>query len=311
MHWQPPPFRGKLAFEVPGASLTYLGVGGNLSLVAWPEDPRGYLRLIRWANRTSTPWVVMGAGSNILVLDEGFRGLTLVTTRMAGATRTPQGLAALAGTPTASLSRLACKAGMSGLEFASGLPGTAGGAVAMNARAYGGEMSLVVAGVVAADEFARPLFLGRESLHFGYKRSLFQETRFSLLQVHLRLGRSDPRKLLLRSRLVLQKRRDAHQFEHPSAGCFFRNPASPTPPAGKLLEEAGLRGHQVGGAQLSQAHANFLVNLGGATLPEILALARFAVTRVLEETGTLLRPEVKFLARDGWVEPLLTQNVEN
>jgi UDP-N-acetylmuramate dehydrogenase len=309
MRWQPPLFRGKLAFKVPGASLTHLGVGGNLSLVAWPADLRGYLRLLRWANRTNMPWVVIGAGSNVLILDEGFHGLTLVTTRMVRVTRTPQGLTALAGTPTASLSRLACKAGMSGLEFASGLPGTVGGAVAMNARAYGGEMSLVVVGVVAADGLGRPLFLGRSSLHFGYKTSLFQEARLSLLQVHLRLGRSDPRKLLLRSRLLLQKRRDAHQFEHRSAGCFFRNPASPAPPAGKLLEEAGLRGYQLGGAQLSQAHANFLINLGGATLEEILALARFAVTRVLEETGTLLRPEVKFLGRDGWVEPLLTQNV--
>jgi UDP-N-acetylmuramate dehydrogenase len=104
---------------------------------------------------------------------------------------------------------------------------------------------------------------------------------------------------------VLDKRWGSQQFEHPSAGCFFRNPPHPHPPAGKLLDSAGLRGYRVGGAEFSEAHANFLVNRGGATVPDILELLATAVVRVRDETGIELRPEVKLLGRQGWVDPLV------
>ncbi len=302
---RPPPFSGRLAFEVPGSSITHLRMGGSLSVVAWPSRALDVRRILRWAERHGVPRVVLGAGSNVLVMDDGFHGVAIATTRMLGVARTPQGLAAMAGTPTASLSRLACRKGLAGLEFAAGLPGTVGGAVTMNARSYGGEMSQVVTAVLAATADGRLMVLRRDELDFDYKRSVLQERTICVLRVFVRLRRGNPVALLQRSRDILARRWQTGHFDHASAGCFFRNPPAPLPPAGKLLDEAGMRGHRLGGAQLSATHANFLVNLGSATVSDVLRLAALAAERVKQTTGISLRAEVKVLGREGWVDPLL------
>jgi UDP-N-acetylmuramate dehydrogenase len=302
---RPPPFTGHLALAVAASEITHLRMGGPLSVVAWPRRPHDALRIFRWAARRGLPLVVLGGGSNVLVLEEGFSGVAVVTTRMLGVTRTLQGLSAMAGTPTASLSRHACRRGLAGLEFAAGLPGTIGGAVTMNARAYGGEMSDVVTAVLAAEADGSLIVFRRDDLEFAYKRTALQEHTTCGLCVFLRLARGRPSALLQRSRDILDARRRAGHFDHPSAGCFFRNPPAPLPPAGKLLDDAGMRGHKVGGAQLSPQHANVLVNRGNATPSDVLRLAALAAEAVEERTGVVLKSEVKVLGREGWIDPLL------
>ncbi len=300
----PPPISGRCEYDVSASEITYLGVGGPLSTVVWPKRIVDVLRILRWAARHHTPWIVLGAGSNVLVLREGFRGVAIVVTRLLGVARTLRGISSTAGMPTTTLSRLACRWGLQGLEFAAGLPGTIGGAVAMNARAYGGEMSQVVAAVLAADGAGRPVVLRPRDLGFGYKRSLLQERTLCALKIYTRLGRGSPIDLLSRSREILARRRQSGQYDQPSAGCFFRNPPAPLPPAGKLLDDAGMRGHRCGGAQLSERHANILVIAGDATVSDVLSLATVAAQRVAERSGVLLRTEVKLLGRNGWVDPL-------
>lgn len=252
-----------------------------------------------FAEDTGTPWVVLGGGSNILASD---RGCDEVVVRLTGA------LAAVswsgdggervadcgAGARLPSLSGAACTRGAAGLEFAIGIPGTVGGAVFMNAGAYGSSFSDHVSEVSVLEQGGEKRIIEAADCGFGYRSSMFQEKRVVVTSARLRLRRGDPAILRSEARRILRVRREKFPLDMPNAGSVFRRPDEDVPP-GRLIEEAGLKGRTVGGAMVSRKHANFIVNTGEATSEDIAELIGTVKETVLVRFGILLREEVRYL----------------
>ena len=203
-------------------------------------------------------------------------------------------LSADSGISLARLADTACKNGLSGLEFAHGIPGTLGGAICMNGGAYGGEMSQVITSVTALFPEEGIQTLSGEALQFGYRHSLFTERPDAVvLHAELRLQPGDPEEIRARMRELMGKRKASQPLEYPSAGSTFKRP--PDNFAGSLIEKCGLKGLTVGGAQVSEKHAGFVINLGGATCADVRELIRQVQERVMNETGIRLEPEVRII----------------
>ena len=241
--------------------------------------------------------LVMGNGTNLLAPDEGLDRLVIDTS--AGLSRveaggTPGTILAEAGASLARVADFACRQGLAGLEFAHGIPGTVGGAVCMNAGAYGGEMAQVVreATLLLPEEGIRTL-TGAE-MAFGYRRSFLTDHPDAVvLRAEFCLTPGDPAAIRGRMKELLEKRRASQPLEFPSAGSTFKRPEGYY--AGTLIDQCGLKGLTVGGAQVSEKHAGFVINRGGATAADILALIQEVQRRVLAEKGVMLQPEVKLL----------------
>ncbi len=267
-------------------------IGGPAEIFAEPGSEAELCALWRFLHVAGTPVTVIGNGTNLLVHDEGVRGVVVhLGERFARIDRTDGGLRAAAGVTLARLANAAKEYGLSGLEFAHGIPGSLGGAVMMNAGAYGGEMKDVVASVRYLDHGGEV----RETAEpgFSYRRSRFADSGELILGAALRLAPDDP--AAIRARMMERgARRSASQpLDRPSAGSTFKRPA--TGYAAALIEQAGLKGFAIGGAQVSEKHAGFVVNTGGATCDDILTLIRLVRDTVLEKTGVLLEPEVRML----------------
>ena len=264
------------------------------------------------AARLGLPYVVIGLGSNLLVLDGGLRGLVIKIGPQMGDLTWDDAAPAVEAGAGAALRQLAAAAadrGLSGLEFAQGIPGTLGGAVAMNAGAYGGEMSQLVEWVDVL-ALPGPLAIGESGprawerrrltppdLAFGYRRSSLQSEAWVALAARLALRRDDPDAIRERMAANAKRRQDLQPLDQPSAGSYFRRP--PGHFAGPLIEASGLKGYRVGGAAVSTKHANFIVNLGGASAADVLAVARHVREVVRERTGVDLEPEVRVIGEPG------------
>lgn len=287
---------------VPLARYTTMQVGGPAQYLAEAASGAVVMRLVEWAAEEGVPWMILGQGSNVLFPDGGYNGLVVVY-RSSGLERrwrerpTSGGavmVEAEASAPLASLARWACRRGLSGLEWAAGLPGTVGGAVAGNAGAFGGAMEDVVSSAVvgwAGQPAQRTL---PAELGLAYRRCLLLEERgpAAVLSVELQLQADDPGRCLARLDETERGRR-LTQPAGASSGCVFRNP--PQRAAGYLLDQCGLKGASVGGAVISERHANFILNRGGATATDVLTLMRLARRAVWEQFGILLEPEVRLM----------------
>ena len=286
------------------ADFTSLKVGGPADVLLDAADAGDVTDAMRAAADLGVPYQIIGLGTNLVVRDGGIRGLVIrVGPRMSRLEWYDEAPAVTAGAgiSLAGLAAASARRGYSGLEWAEGIPGTIGGAVVMNAGAYGGDMSENVAWVEVLETERPPglrdLLATRRleavALDFGYRHSALQDGRYVVVAVHLRLGRDDPERIRDRMAAHAARRRERQPLEHPSAGSYFKRP--PGRFAGLMVEECGLKGHRVGGAEVSRKHAGFIINTGQATAADILALAAEIQAAVRARFGVDLEPEVRII----------------
>lgn len=275
---------------------TTFRIGGPAKRMAYPASREQLVLLMNFAGECGADPLVIGNGSNLLAPDEGLDRLVIDTS--AHLNRVEQGtgntVIADAGATLARTADLACKLGLAGLEFAHGIPGTVGGGLTMNAGAYGGEMRQVVREVrVLVPEEGIRTFSGEE-MGFGYRRSLLtQNPEIVALSAVFALTTGDPAAIRQRMQELMQKRKESQPLEWPSAGSTFKRPEGYF--AGTLIDQCGLKGLTVGGAQVSEKHAGFVINRGGATCADVLALIEEVQKRVWEARGVRLEPEVRII----------------
>ena len=288
LSWQP---------DAPMSRYTTLRVGGPADCLAEPADRETLQTLLKLAGRFDLPVTVMGNGSNLLVKDGGLRGLVIRLGRAYSACEiTDTGVTAQSGILLSDLAQQAANAGLAGLEFAAGIPGALGGAVVMNAGAYGGEIAqrIVSAEVLSGEKV---LTLDRNALALSYRHSRMQETGELVLSARFGLTRDDPDAIRARMAELQTRRREKQPLQWPSAGSFFKRPAGAY--AAQLIDEAGLKGLRVGGAMVSEKHAGFLINAGGATAADFLSLMRQVQETVYKNSGFRLEPEVRIIGEDA------------
>lgn len=282
--------------EEPMAKHTSFRVGGPARRMAFPKQGEQLVLLLSMAQECGARPLVMGNGTNLLAPDKGLDRLVIETSGLsrleAGAE--PDSLVAESGVPLARAADFACKQGLTGLEFAHGIPGTVGGGVCMNAGAYGGELKQVVAGVSALFPEEGVKFLTGEELAFGYRRSFLTEhPEAVVLSAVFQLLPGDPESIRATMRDLMARRKGSQPLEWPSAGSTFKRPEGHF--AGTLIDQCGLKGRTVGGAQVSEKHAGFIINRGGASCADIKELICLVQETVLKKTGVPLEPEVKFV----------------
>lgn len=282
--------------DVPMSRHTSFRIGGPARRMAFPESREQLVILLGLAEECGVQPFLLGRGTNLLVSDRGLDTLVIKTAeRMTSIRRLDDvTLEADAGVLLSRLAVYAQQAGLAGLEFAHGIPGSLGGAVCMNAGAYGGEMKQVLrsAAVLFPEEGVRTLSC--EELKLSYRHSLLTERPEAVvLYAEFALTPGDPEQIRETMRTLMAKRKASQPLEWPSAGSTFKRPEGHF--AGTLIDQCGLKGLTVGGAQVSEKHAGFLINRGGATFADMAELIRQVQQRVLEETGVTLEPEVKIV----------------
>lgn len=287
--------RGEALADEPLARHTSLKVGGPADLLVTPAGRDDLRALIALLAEARTPYLVLGAGYNLLVRDGGFRGV-VVSLRGVALLEELAGdrIVAEAGVTTGALVRFAEERELAGLEFMSGIPGTVGGALAMNAGAHG-EAILERVETLTTLRDGEFLVRQRSGLDYGY-RYLALAPGEIVVAATFELARGSAAEIEARIEAFLAHRRNAQRVGYPSAGSFFKNP--PGAHAWRLIDEAGLRGMRIGGAQVAEAHTNFLVNRGGATARDFLELAALVKEKVRERSGVTLEEEVRIVGED-------------
>ncbi len=279
--------------EQPLANYTSFRIGGPAERLALPRSAQELALVFSAAAEAGIRPRLLGAGTNVLAPDEGVCGVIIVTRdALTGLERLDAThLRAFSGTSLAQTAMVAARNGLSGLEFAHGIPGTVGGGVYMNAGAYGGELRQCVESVCFLHLDGRMETLSGEALGFGYRTSAFASMDGAIVSAELALTPGDEREIFARMRELAQKRRAAQPLELPSAGSAFKRPQGGY--AAALIDQAGLKGAAVGGAAVSEKHAGFIVNRGGATAADVLALIALVQRRVYETSGISLEPEIR------------------
>ena len=291
--------RERLLRNEPMRLHTSFRVGGPADVMFAPAGEEELSLALKHAKRLGCPCTVIGNGSNLLVKDGGIRGLVIRLSDAFSETRFEGGDVFVSpGQSLARLSQMAMERGLTGLEFASGIPGSVGGAMAMNAGAYQGEMKQVTQGARLMDPVSgQVLSCTEEELCLGYRESRMLKTGEIVTRVHLRLQPGDKTEILAKMEDFNARRRDKQPLNYPSAGSTFKRPEGKF--AGALIEGAGLKGTRVGGAQVSAKHAGFIINAGGATARDILDLIALVQEKVLKDSGVKLETEVRVLGEDA------------
>lgn len=278
----------------PMARHTTFRIGGPVRLMAMPRSEGEVLACLREAERAQVRLVVLGNGSNLLAADGEIPCFAVLLTGLDALERTGEReIWAGAGVSLARLASFAAQEGLAGLEFAHGIPGTLGGGVLMNAGAYGGEMVQVVKEVTAAGRTGGVETVPAEQCGFSYRHSSFSDGERVILGAKFQLEPDDPAAIRGRMDDLARRRKEKQPLEYPSAGSMFKRPAGHF--AAALIEQCGLKGLTVGGAQVSEKHAGFVINRGGATCADVLALVDQVKERVLQQTGVELEMEVRVL----------------
>ena len=283
---------GKAAhFDCPMGPYTTFRAGGKVEALCEVQDLLHLKALLFLARKEGLPCLVVGKGSNLLVKDAGLRGMALLLKGALEHVEEKEGrVCAGAGLGLAELVRFCNKKGLSGLEFLAGIPGTVGGAVAMNAGAWGKSTGDVVTAVEIITADGEEKTLDRSRLQFAYRKAGLPIGSV-VVRVHVKVTEDRPEAIGERTRDYLERRKASQPLDYPSAGSVFKNP--PSDHAGRLIEAAGLKGKRIGGAMISDKHANVIVNVGGASAQDILALMETARQRVREQTGVDLEPEIR------------------
>ncbi len=280
--------------QEPMAAHTTFRVGGPADCLIEMENADQLQKVQRYLYQIEYPFTVVGNGSNLLVSDKGYQGIVLqIGSRMNHISVEGNVIVAQAGATMAQVAAAAWKHSLTGLEFASGIPGTVGGGVVMNAGAYGGELAQVVTHVQVLNRDSEFWNLDNDTMEFGYRKSTIRRQPFIVTEVTFELTPGDPQAIRGKMEELAVKRREKQPLEFPSAGSTFKRPEGYF--AGELIMNAGMRGFQVGGARVSDKHCGFVVNMGNATAADIIDVIWEIEERVKERFGVKLEPEVVFL----------------
>ena len=286
--------KDSILIDEPMSRHTTFRVGGPADFFVTPKAKEEVRDVNRICKEAGMPYYIIGNGSNLLVSDAGYRGVIVQIYKEMNEVKVEGDLVkAQAGALLSGIAAKALGAELSGFEFASGIPGTIGGACVMNAGAYGGEMKDVLEFVTVLTGEGKIIELGRNELELGYRTSVIAKKGYIVLGAVLKLERGDGEKIKTYMDELKEKRVTKQPLEYPSAGSTFKRPEGYF--AGKLIEDAGLRGFQVGGAQVSEKHCGFVINRDHATAADIMELMRQVQIRVKENSGVDLEPEVKRL----------------
>ena len=284
----------ELREDEPMSRHTTFRIGGPAALMALPRTVGEVKAAVKAARALGVEPFFLGNGSNLLVADGGYPGFVV---KLAGdfdqIREVNRGLEAGSAVLLSRLSNALLGRGLTGLEFAGGIPGSVGGAVTMNAGAYGGEIAQVLESATFLDESGEVRTLPASECGFGYRKSIFSDRKCLILKARFHLEQGDPAAIRARMEELAAKRREKQPLEYPSAGSMFKRP--PGHFAAALIDQCGLKGLTVGGAQVSEKHAGFVVNRGGATCNHVLELVRQVKEEVLRQTGVELEMEVKVL----------------
>ena len=284
----------RLLFHEPMSRHTTLRVGGEAECIIMVETQDELSQLIQYLSRSGREYFVLGNGSNLLVGDKGYQGVILkLGKRMQQIRVEGNHIVAGAGALLSQVSVAARDAGLSGLEFAAGIPGTIGGAIVMNAGAYDGEMKQVVKTVRVMDKEGEILTLDNDTMEFGYRTSIIKDRPFIVLGVIMELTTGETEQISIRMEELMALRKSKQPLEYPSAGSTFKRPEGYY--AGKLIMDAGLRGYRIGGAQVSEKHCGFVINAGGASAADVKEVIEEVQERVKDRFHVRLEPEVIFL----------------
>jgi UDP-N-acetylmuramate dehydrogenase len=294
-------FKGEIRRAVPMSEYTSFRVGGKVDYLAFPEGPEDLRGILEWSSQQGIPTFILGKGTNLLVRDGGIRGMAISLSRgflrVEEVERGPEGSLVLAeaGQSLGKLVEFSWKKGLAGLEFAAGIPGSVGGALFMNAGAFRGEIKDVLDSVRLMEAGGLVSEKRKEEWKFDY-RSMGLEKGEVILGGKFRLKAKNGQAVKNRTEEIMRQRMSKQPYDLPSAGSVFKNP--PQGPAGKLIEEAGLKGYRIGDAQISEKHANFIVNRGRARAQDILALIELARKKVHQEKGVWLETEIQVMGED-------------
>ena len=280
--------------EVSMKNYTSFKVGGPAELFLSPEDAGQTAKLVRFCEKEEIPVFVLGKGSNLLVSDRGIKGAVIYTGKQCSISMTDENTGrAQSGASLAQLCTFALENSLSGLEFAYGIPGTVGGAVFMNAGAYGGEMKDVLLNSEYVSTDGTSGELDNEAMELSYRHSAYENSNLVITAASVRLAPADRNEIKSTMNDILARRKEKQPLEYPSAGSTFKRPEGNF--AGALIEQCGLKGVSVGGAQVSEKHAGFIINRGGATAADILSLIKHVQARVKAQTGVSRETEIRLI----------------
>lgn len=270
---------------------TTFRVGGEAEVFIKISNKEQLIRLIPFLKKLEIDFFILGNGSNVLVSDKGYQGTIIqICGRMSDVTVTGNRITAQAGALMSKVAVAAMEHGLTGMEFASGIPGTIGGGIMMNAGAYGGEMEQITESVLIMDEAGELMELNHDTMEFGYRTSVVKNRPYIVLEVKLVLQPGNEEEIRAKMSLLAAQRREKQPLEYPSAGSTFKRPEGHY--AGKLIMDAGMRGFRIGGACVSEKHCGFVVNRGNATAADILEVIKEVQDRVYERFNVVLEREV-------------------
>lgn len=280
--------------EEPLAKHTSFQIGGPADYFLLPEEEGQVADAIKLCKEEKMPFFILGKGSNLLVSDRGYRGVII---KLAGNFSRIEiegnKVTAQSGASLHKMAERIAEKSLAGFEFASGIPGALGGAVTMNAGAYGGEMKDIICGATVLDTEGRIRQLNKDELRLGYRKSIIQEEHMVVLSASLLLKEGREEDIRAAMAELAKKRKEKQPLEYPSAGSTFKRPEGYF--AGKLIMDSGLRGYSVGNAEVSEKHCGFVINKGGATALEVYTLIQDVIRIVYEKQGVRLEPEVRLL----------------
>ena len=289
----------QVLFEEPMKSHTTFRIGGPAEVFIMPKSVKQVQMAVKICQEEQIPYFILGNGSNLLVSDRGYRGVIIQMDRNMGEIQVEgTEIQAAAGALLSSIAVAARRESLTGFEFAGGIPGTLGGAVVMNAGAYGGEIKDVLKEVTVMDGEGKIFTLPASELEMGYRTSIIKTAGYLVLSARITLSRGEEEDIKARTRELSEMRTQKQPLDYPSAGSTFKRPEGYF--AGKLIMDSGLRGYSVGGAMVSEKHCGFVINKGNATAEDVVSLMKHVTEVVQEKYGVTLEPEVKFLGEfDG------------
>lgn len=286
----------ELLFDEPLANYTYTETGGPADVLAFPKNKDEVKQLIDYCRSRGYDWLCLGNASNLIVRDGGISGFVIMLTKMNHMYIDDTKLIAEAGAKLIDVTYMALTYGLSGLEFACGIPGSIGGAAYMNAGAYDGELVDVFESAEVILEDGSIVTYRKEDMAFSYRHSIMQDQKGIVLTVTFQLAKDDHQRIKARMMELTQLRESKQPLELPSCGSVFKRPAGHY--TGKLIQEAGLQGLKWGGAQISMKHAGFIVNVNGATATDYIELIAHIQQVIMEKFGVKLETEVRIIGRE-------------
>ena len=283
----------ELRFEEPMAKHTSFRIGGNAEIMAFPKCADELSEILKQSALLDVKPVILGAGTNVLAPDEGIRGLVICLKDCLNGMEQIDDtrIRVMAGVTMTRAAVFAANLGLTGMEFAHGIPGTVGGGVYMNAGAYGGEICQICESVDVMDMQGNPVTKSCEEMEFSYRHSILEEQEGIVVSAVFRLIPGDPEVIRAKMKELQNKRSASQPLDLPSAGSAFKRPVGGY--AAALIDQAGLKGFQVGGAAISTKHAGFAVNVGGATAEDVKELLRQVSDKVFENSGIRIEPEIR------------------